>query len=179
MKITELLELHEQGKTENLKELISIKTYMPVPEKLRIADVVIDASAEYDRGYIKFDTYKKYLAFVFATIEAHTALEFAMGWDERIAEYDVLCEKGLFKHIIEGFQDSYDDCWFVLNMKCNDLLADNSVEANMAKIAQSVIENLDVFAGTLSDKLAEIDLKKIIPEDLDLNKLQKFLNRLK
>ncbi len=176
--VREFIEQFENGKTP-LADLMTIKTYMSVPEKLRIAEIVIDSSAEYDRGYVKFDTYKKYLAFIFAVIEAHTELEFAADWDTRIAEYDALCKKGLFNHIIECFQDSYDDCWLVLNMKCNDLLANNSVEANMAKIAQSVIENLDVIIGTLSDKLAEIDLKKIIPEDLDLNKLQKLLNKFK
>jgi hypothetical protein len=64
-------------------------------------------------------------------------------------------------------------------MKCDDLLAENSIEASVAKVATSISENLDVFAGTLSDKLSEIDLKKIIPEDLDLNKLQRLLNKFK
>lgn len=179
MKVSELLEVYKQPKIENLKDIISIKTYISTPEKLHIAENIINASVAYDRGYVKFDTYKKYLTSVFALIEAHTDLEFSVDWDERVAEYDALCESGLLGKIIAEFQHSYEICWSVLNMKCDDMLVDNSVEANIAKIAQSVVENLDVFAGTLSDKLAEVDLKKIIPEDLDLNKLQKFLNKLK
>ena len=68
---------------------------------------------------------------------------------------------------------------FVLQMKYDDLLASNSVEASMARVATSISENLDVIIGLLSDKLSEVDLKKIIPEDLDLNKLQKLLNKFK
>ena len=179
MKIAELLKLHKEDKIENLKELISTKTYISTPEKLRVTENIIDASAEYDRGYVKFDTYKKHLVSVFALIEAHTNLEFSVDWDERVSEYDALCEYDLIGRIIAGFQHSYETCLSVLSMKCDDILADNSVEANIAKIAQSLVENLDVFAGTLSDKLAEIDLKKIIPEDMDLNRLQKLLNTLK
>lgn len=179
MTIKKLLELYEQPKIENVKDIISIKTYISTPEKLRIADEIIDASVEYDRGYVKFDTHKKYLASIFAFIEAHTDLEFAADWDERVSEYDALCKAGLIGRIITEFQHSYETCLSVLAMKCDDLLVENSIEASVAKVAQSIIENLDVFAGTLSDKLSEIDLKKIIPEELDLNKLQKLLNKIK
>ena len=178
MTIREFIELYEK-EDKYLNEIISIKRYLSTHDKLRLAESVIEESAEYDRFYVKFDTYKKYLAFVFSVIEAHTDLKFSVSWDEKIAEYDVLCEKQLLNYIISNFKDSYEECWSVLNMKCSDLLADNSVEANIAKIAQSVTENLDVFTGTLSDKLAEIDLKKIIPENMDLNKLQWFLDKFK
>lgn len=177
MKVNEFIK--EFKNTTNIEEIIEVKKHISTPEKLRIAKEAMDASVEFDRGYISFDSHKKYLAFVFATIEAHTNLEFTREWYERVAEYDALCENELIGHIIAGFQHSYETCLSVLNMKCDDLLVDNSVEASIAKIAASISENLDVFIGALSDKLSEIDLKKIIPEDLDLNKLQRLLNKFK
>lgn len=176
MKINELLSIKD---ITNIEEIIETKKYISSPEKLRIAKATMDASVEFDRGYISFDSYKKYLAFIFAAIEAHTNLEFATDWNERVAEYDSLCENELLDAIINSFKNSYEACMSVLQMKCDDLLAENSVEASVAKIATSVSENLDVIIGVLSDKLLEIDLKKIIPEDMDSNKLQRLLNKFK
>ncbi len=176
MKVSELLKFTD---ITNIAEIIKVKKHISTPEKLLVAKEAMDASVEFDRGYISFDSHKKYLAFIFAVIEAHANLEFADTWDERVAEYDVLCEKELLGHIIAEFQHSYETCMSVLQMKCDDLLALNSVEASMAKVATSISENIDVLVGTLSDKLSEINLKKIIPEDLDFNKLQRLLNKFK
>ena len=68
-----------------------MKKCISTPEKLLVVKEAMDASVEFDRGYIGFDSYKKYLAFIFAAIEAHTNLEFADTWDDRVAEYDALC----------------------------------------------------------------------------------------
>lgn len=178
MKIMEFIETMQEG-TISMADLIAIKKYIPSAQKIRIAKEVMDASVEYDRGFIKFDSYKKNLVFTFAIIEAHTDLCFANNWDDKMQEYDALCENGLLDAIIVTFKKDYDASLKVLKMMCNDLLADNSIEASVAKLTQSVSENLDVFVGTLSDKLENFDIEKIIPKNLDLNKLQRLLNKIK
>ena len=178
MNIKEFVKATKEN-TSSMAELIAVNKYISSAEKIRIANEVMDISAEYDRGFIKFDSYKKYLAFTFAIIEAHTDLRFADNWDDKMHEYDILCESELLDAIIDTFKTDCDTSLKVLDMMCNDLLANNSIEASVAKVAQSVSENLDVFVGTLSDKLEDFDIQKIIPKDLDLNKLIGLLNKTK
>ena len=162
-----------------ISDLISTKRYISSAEKEHIAKESIDLSVEYDRGFIKFDSYKKHLSFLFCVIEAHTDLCFEDNWADKMREYDVLCETELLDAIIDTFRKDYEASLDVLNMMCDDMLADNSIEASVAKLATSVSENLDVFVGALSDKIEDLDIEKIIPKDLDLNKLQGLLNNFK
>jgi hypothetical protein len=165
-------------KVQNVEEMAT-KKYISSVEKVRLAKAVIDASVEYDRGFIKFDSYKKHLSFIFGFIEAHTDLRFADDWSERMKEYDMLCENGFVEAIVNGLKNDYEDSLFILDMMCSDMLADNSIEASVARLVQSVSENLDMFVGVLADKLEDFDIEKIIPKDLDLNKLQRLLNKIK
>lgn len=158
---------------------LNVKEYMSTEVKIRLAKDVLDFSVEYDRGFIKFDSFAKHLSFTFGVIEAHTDLRFADGWDERMQEYDMLCENGLIDTIIDTFRKDYEASLEVLNMMCNDMLADNSIEASVARLSQSVSDNLDVFVGALADKIEDFDIKKIIPKDLDLNKLMELLSKIK
>jgi hypothetical protein len=160
-------------------ELLTTKKYIPAAEKVRIAKEVLDFSAEYDRGFIKFDSYRKHLVFTFAVIEAHTNLIFADDWADKMQEYDMLCENDLLDKIIDTFDRDYVETLEVVNMMCDDMLADNSIEASVAKLTQSVSENLDVLVGALSDKIEGLDIEKIIPKGLDLNKLMGLLNKVK
>lgn len=178
MKINEFVKATKEN-TSSVAELIIIKKYIPSADKIRIAKEVIDVSVEYDHGFIKLDSYKKHLAFTFAIIESHTDLRFADSWVDKMQEYDTLCENDLLDDVICTFKADYDASLDVLNMMCGDLLADNSIEASVAKVAQSIAENLDVFVGSLSDKLEDFDIEKIIPKDLDLNKLTGLLNKIK
>jgi hypothetical protein len=178
MKVLEFIEIIKKD-SNSVADLITIKKYIPSAEKVRIAKDVMDASVEYDRGFIKFNSYKKHLAFIFAVIEAHTDLQFADNWADKMQEYDALCERELLDAIICTFSADYDASLEVLYMMCDDMLADNSIEASVAKLSQSISENLDVFVGTLSDKIEELDIEKIIPKDLDLNKLMGLLGKIK
>lgn len=178
MKIMEFIETVKEHDVA-VADLIATKKYISSAEKIRIAKEVMDISVEYDRGFVKFDSYKQYMAFAFSAIEAHTDLRFADSWTDKVQEYDALCENELLDAIICTFQRDYDASLDVLDMMCNDMLADNSIEASVAKLAQSISENLDVFVGALADKLENLDIEKIIPKDLDLNKLIRLLNKIK
>lgn len=177
MTIQEFIKKLQTG--EITADLICTKTYISYLDKKRIAEEVINLSVEYDHGFIQFDSYKKYISFIFAVIEAHTNLCFADNWDDKIQEYDALCENELLDVIIDTFRKDYECSFDILDMMCDDLLKNNSVEASVAKLVNSISENLDVFIGALSDRLGDFDVEKIIPKDLDLDKLQELLNNFK
>ena len=165
--------------TEWIVQTLGIKGYISFDEKINISKKIMDFIVDYDRGLIKFDSVKKYLNFTFVVIEAHTDLCFSDDWKDKVQEYDLLCENDLLDAIICTFEKDYKASREILDMMCADILAENSLEASIAKLAQSVSENLDVFIGTLTDKLEDLDIEKIIPKDLDLNKLQRFLGKFK
>jgi hypothetical protein len=179
MKITEFMKEIQENATTTISDLIGAKKYIASDKKVRIAKNVVDFSIEYDRGFVKFDSYKKHMAFIFEVIEAHTELHFADNWAEKVQEYDMLCEEDLLDSIIDTFRKDYEMSMEILNMVCGDMLAENSIEASVAKVATSISENLDVFVGALSDKIENLDVEKIIPKDWDLNKLQGLLNKFK
>lgn len=168
-----------KNNNRTVSEIIFVKKYISSMDKMNLAKNVMDFSIQYDRGFIKFDSYKKHLAFIFAVIEEHTDLRFADDWCEKICEYDILCENDLFDAVIETFQKDYCASRDVMDMMCSDMLVENSLEASVVKLAQSAAENLDVFVGTLADKLEDLDIEKIIPKDLDLDTLQGFLSNFK
>lgn len=176
MKINEFIKLIQEQHT---MDAIKIKRYISTAEKIRLAKAVMDFSVEYDSGFIKFDSLKKQLAFTFSVIEAHTDLRFAENWAEKMQEYDALCEAELLDVIIDGFGKDYVASLDVLDMMCTDMLADNSIEASVAKLAQSISESIEMLAGSVADKIEDLDVEKIIPKDLDLNTLQRFLSKLK
>lgn len=176
--IKEFCDAYKANET-NILDLLSVKKYISSEAKIRLAKDVLDFSVEYDRGFIKFDNYAKHLAFTFGVVEAHTDLRFADDWTERMQEYDMLCENDLLDAVIDAFRKDYEVSLEVLDMMRADMLADNSIEASVARLSQSVSENLDIFVGTLSDKIEELDIEKIIPKDLDLNKLMGLLGKIK
>lgn len=175
MTIREFIDNYNDKKNED----VNIKSYISSAEKIRLAKTVMDSSVEYDRGFIKFDSYKKHITFIFEVIEAHTDLRFSDDWADKMQEYDMLCENELIDVIVDPFIKDYYASLEILNMMCDDVLMENSIEASIAKLVQCVTENLDVFVGALTDKLGDVDVEKIIPKDLDLNKLQGFLGKFK
>ena len=183
MEIKEFVEAYKAKKFMNtkddIKKELEVIEYLSSADKIRLVKEVIDFSVEYDRGFIKFDSYKKYLSFLFAMVEAHTDLRFSDNWDDKIQEYDELCESELLDAIIDAFRKDYEKSLGMLNMMCGDILADNSIEASVAKVAQSISENLDILTTTLTDKIESVDIEKIIPKDLDLDKLTGLLSKFK
>lgn len=177
MKVTEFIEL--ANVENNVVDLIEVKKYIPSTEKTRVAEETVESSIEYDDGFVRFDSYKKHLSFIFNVIESHTDLRFSENWENKLQEYDLLYEAEMLDLVIDTFRKDYEESLSVLNMLCEDIIADNSVEASIAKLVSNLSDNLDMISVTLSDKIKDCDIEKIIPSDLDLNKLMKLLNIFK
>ena len=178
MKIAEFCEAYKANEI-NLLDLISVKKYISIEDKIQMAKNIIDFAVEYERGFVYLNNMKKHFAFIFNVIEAHTDLKFEDGWTDKMHEYDILCENNLLDVIVSAFSNDYIASKEILDIMCEDVVAKNSIEASIAKLTQSVSENLDVFVGALADKLEDLDIEKIIPNDLDLDKLKGLLNNFK
>ena len=73
-------------------------------------------------------------------------------------------------------QKEYDDVNILLQLQCDSLLDNNSVEASIGKIADGVIDFLNSMEYALQSNLRKLsDIK--LDENTDFSKLLNFLNK--
>lgn len=183
MKIMEFIESIKKNPnqaTAICKKLIKTR-YIPVLEKRQLAELVYSNSTEIENGVIKVDSLSKYLIFTLLMLTKYTYLEFSVdekgaATEEAIKEYDALCENGLLNPIIVEFQEDYARANEIMNYVFQDNLAvNNTVEAVIGKAAITLLNIVDDFANTLSNKVEEMNFDL---ESLDMGQLQNVLQLL-
>ena len=183
MKINEFIETVKKNPnqaTAICKKLIKTR-YIPVLEKRQLAELVYSTSTEIENGVVKVDSLSKYLIFTLLMLTKYTNLEFTVdekgaATEEAIKEYDALCENGLLNPIIAEFQEDYARANEIMNYVFQDNLAvNNTVEAVAGKAATALLNIVDGFANTLSNKVEEMNFDL---ENLDMGALQNVLQLL-
>lgn len=158
MKINEFIEaMSKENSAKRIGAIIETKKYLPIAEKRRIVETVIEACTEDDGGFIKVDSLDKYIMFTIAVISNYTNLEFGLDGDF-LSDYDRLCEAGLLDAVIATFDKEYARTNDILNMMLADKLQNNSAEASLANIVDSVNNYMDKLVGTLNNKIEEMNL---------------------
>lgn len=169
--------LIELAKTEsfNIHEKLNVKTYIPVMSKKILAmDVIAECTDDFD-GFIEVDRFKMDIYFDMCALARYTNLEVSFDFDTMIKEYDQLNEIGIFDLIIGYFRDDYRKCKSVLIKELESFLAQNSVEAQVVKIANKVNALLD----EIGDKFGAVDLNSIITDGVNLGELMETIRLLK
>lgn len=172
MKINEFIE--KNFNTQEEFEAILARKYIPIQEKRMIARDILDRCIDDTDGFITFDEIDKSIYFVTHALSAYYDLEFSSDYEELVIEYDALCEcKYKNEHpmlevltILIG--DDLKKLKKVVDKEQTAILSRNSVEAQVAKVANSLAEAINNF-----------DVSKIIPAGTDLNKMMETLNKLK
>lgn len=158
MKIMEFIEtMSKENSAKRIGAIIETKKYLPIAEKRRIVEAVIEACTEDDGGFIKVDSLDKYIMFTIAVISNYTNLEFGLDGDF-LSDYDRLCEAGLLDAVIATFDKEYARTNDILNMMLADKLQNNSAEASLSVMTNSVNNAIDKLVNTLSDKINEMNL---------------------
>lgn len=153
-----------------VKKQLETKSYVGIKEKRNLIDDIINACVLYDDGIYKFDGITKYVCFTMYTIAAYTNIELGEDVEE---DFDVLSESKLLPVVLATIQNEYDDVNILLQMQCDSLLESNSIEAQIGKLCDRVLDLMGNF---------EIGLKsfadKVPSENLDLSKLFNILSGL-
>jgi hypothetical protein len=158
MRINEFIEaVSKENSMKRIGSIIETKKYLPIAEKRRIAESVIDACSVNDNGFIQVDSLDKYIMFTIVVIKEYTNLEFGLDGDY-LVDYDQLCEAGLLDAVIETFAQEYVRTNEILNMMLSDKLQQNSAEASLAFLASRVSGLIDKLARALSDKIDTMNL---------------------
>lgn len=176
MKIMEFIEaVSKENSMKRVSAILETKAYLPISEKRRIAEAVIEACTNNNNGFIQVDSLDKYIMFTIAVISNYTNLEFGLDGDY-LSDYDRLCESGLLDVVIETFNKEYARANDILNMMLADRLQANSTEASLALITNSINNTLDKLITTLANKVEEMDLDLSNLNEDTLNKLLKLMN---
>ena len=185
MKVQELLEFVVKNKVkfvnaeqlkEALKKQLEVKDYMSIKDKKQLINSIIDDCILYDNGIFKFDGIDKYVCFTMKTIEAYTNIELSEDFEN---DYDALSAAKLLETVVNLFQKEYDEVNILLQMRCEYILNDNSLQSQFGRFLTNISDHLDGFISVLSNTVGNFDMSKLPIGEEDLNKLVKFLNTQK
>ena len=171
MKVKELLE-NIKNDNFDLADALNVNKYLPIDVKRTIAQGIIFECVEDDMGATKVDSVQKYMAYVRHMITTHTCLEYT---DD---DYDALCSidygyGSLLDAIFDCFDRDADECEMILEMMLDDYMRELSIESSVARL----VHNLNDVIGDFADKVDDLDIGKIIPAGLDVEKINGFLNK--
>ena len=179
MKIMEFIDvMSKENSVKRIGAILETKKYLPIAEKRRIAETVIEACITENNGFIQIDSLDKYIMFTIAIISNYTNLEFGVDGDY-LSDYDKLCEAGLLDVVISTFEKEYTRTNEILNMLLNDKLQSNSAEASLAKAVDSVHNCIDKLINTLKNKVEEMNLDLSNFDSDTLNALLRLVDTTK
>ena len=182
MTVKELVELVSNNKNkllkadqlqEVIKKAIETKKYISIKQKKNLIDSIVYECVLYENGVYKFDDIEKYICFIMRTIETYTNLELSDDIEE---DYDVLCRSNLLEMVINTFKKEYDDVNILLQMKCEYILNNNNIEAQVGSFLNELLVKTDNIVNVLSEKVKDFDIGKLPIGKDDLKKLMNFLN---
>lgn len=185
MTIKELIKLMNDPKTkmlkaeqqqEVLKKKIDVKSYISIKDKKDLVESIVNECVLYDEGAFKFDEIEKYVCFTMKTIEAYTNLELS---DDIEDDYDMLCETGLLNAVISTFNGEYENVKVLLQMRCDYILSNNSIESQVGKFLTSLLDNIDGISGAIAGKIGSFSFDKLPIDKIDLTKVLEFVNKIK
>ena len=183
MRVVELVEFVSNNKnkmlkgsqlTETVAKKIEAKRYLGIREKKALVEDIVNECILFDGGIFKFDDIEKYICFTMRVIEAYTNIELSSDMED---DYDLLCKSGLLDVVIGTFKNEYDEVNILLQMKCDFYLSNNSIEAQIGKFLDGILDKVSVFTDTISDKIGSFDMSKLPITKDDIGKLLEFINK--
>ena len=139
-----------------VRKTLEVKKYISIKEKKKIIDEVINQCIYYDNGTFRIDNINSYVIFTMSVIDTYTNLEV---YD--IEEcYDILSEANLLTIIIGSFELEYNEINILFNMKRDEILENNSVEMQIGRFLNEILDKVDGFGDYLIKSMDELDINK-------------------
>lgn len=157
-----------------IKKELGVKEYMSIKDKKELIEDIVNECILFENGVFKFDEIEKYICFTMKTIAAYTNLELSNDIE---ADYDDLCESKLLNAVIEAFNGEYEGVKVLLQMKCDSILSNNTIEAQMGRFLDGVLERVDNIAGALTNKVENFKVSDLPINKETLNALKEFMKK--
>lgn len=163
MEIMEFIDLYKEDGSIDLQRTLEVKSYIPFSQKYELCSSVLDACNDIDikTGLVSVDSVNRNVTFIVKMISMYTNIEFSPDENldvSSIDEYDMLCENGLLKPILNLFSEEYVECEKMLLTMQNDLIANNNTLHNVLG------NGMKYLLG-----IADVLKKKVDTLNLDLN----------
>ena len=179
MKINEFIEKANGKTATGIDEMVITRKYVPIQEKRMIARDVLDRCVDDTDGFITIEQFDKDIYFTIASISAYTNLEFSTDYETLIEEYDALAKDSWFVILPELVGGDITVLWETLVDEEKMLLSRNSIEAQVAKVVDGLLNAIDRISTKFENSIGDIDISKVIPEGTNLNEIMSMLNKLK
>ena len=153
-----------------VKKQLEVKDYLSIKEKRNLIDDIVNASVLFENGVFKFDAIAKYVYFTMYTIAAYTNLELS---DDIEDDFDELSKAKLLPVIISSIQSEYDDINILLQMQCDSLLENNSIEVVVSKFLEDILGFLRNLESGLKTGLDISNLK--LGDNVDLGQIMELM----
>ena len=178
MKIHELIE--KTGKTENIngmKNVLTIKSYLPFLEKKALAERVIEKSVVEENGCMRINEIDKYLHFTVAVIEAYTNLEFNEDFEVAAQEYDELVQCNKLNAIIGMFETEYKTVLELVGMEADYVMQKTSVEYQFTAFLYGISGMMDGLSDVLVKKIQDFKISDLGVSEEQVLRLNSLLNK--
>lgn len=152
--------------------------YVPVMKKREIVQDVLNKCIQNTNGYIVIDEFKKEIYFAVALIEEYFKVEFSSEFEQIAKEYDILCATHCLEMLINELQDEYSRMKKLLETEANALLAQNSIEMQIAKVANALTTTVTSLSADFSNTLKEFNLNEILPSDVSTSEFMNIIKML-
>lgn len=175
MKVQELL-MNIKNKEFKLERGLEVKKYLPIEVKKTIAQGIIYDCTNDEFGVIKVDSVQRYMSYVRYMITTHTNLEYT---DD---DYDVLCsteygDTTLLNAIVDCFGEDAKECSRILDLVMSDYMQESTLDFTLARFLHDASVSISKLTTKVTEKINGVDLKSMIPDSVDMNKLGTFLNK--
>lgn len=154
-----------------IKQTLNIKSYLSIKEKKELIEDIVSATIIYENGLLKFNGIDQYITYAMKCIEAYTDLELS---DDIEDDYDELSKTGLLEAITSTFAEEYKTVLTLLQMQCDYILMDNSIESKVGTFLTHLSSTID----KLSDSVKDFDISKLNIDKRTLKRLQNFYRLL-
>lgn len=105
-------------KNKPINEIVEMRKYIPIKEKLEAIDEYIKSLRCYSDGAEYIDSFEQYFKFTMLAVKMYTNIKIEGTYEE----YDILVKNGLLNDIFGYVQEDYSDFQSIMKMKLNDYM---------------------------------------------------------
>lgn len=161
----------------DIEDVITTKTYLPILQKKDLAHKILAKSTVYYDGMTHIDYTMKDVCLKMEIMRAYTDIEVAKDKEKMIEEYDALMAAGLLSNISFQYmnESEYHAVCNVLDNVVTELKENKTLEASVAKLADSIDQNMSELVEAIVEKIKVLELDALLPEDMNLTDVLKML----
>ena len=158
--------------TSNLKEILEVRTYIPIAEKKAILETVLNECFDIEDGVPTCDYVFKKIAFELAMVKYHTDLDVDITSED---DYDAIQDILGFIHGV--YLEDYQECHSLFEGMEREFREQYSIESSIARLSNKISNSIGSLASSLTDKVSGFDMSSLGLEGVELDQLKNLFSK--